>query len=163
MRPTAPSGTRTVQGRPSLRAAQATARPWFPELIVLMPRVPTYVWDATPADDYNSTEWIYRNDTAAQLKPLLHLWSLGVEEQFYILWPVLLIVAWKLRLNVLAVIVVFGLTSFAFSALSSTNPQPSLTTSISSSATEALRRSGMGHSHARCCRCQRTTHRYRRS
>lgn len=27
-------------------------------MIVLMPRVPTYVWDATPADDYNSTEWI---------------------------------------------------------------------------------------------------------
>ena len=25
-------------------------------------------------------------DTAANLKPLLHLWSLGVEEQFYLLW-----------------------------------------------------------------------------
>ena len=29
-------------------------------------------------------------DTSAALKPLLHLWSLGVEEQFYLLWPVLL-------------------------------------------------------------------------
>lgn len=29
-------------------------------------------------------------DTAAALKPLLHLWSLGVEEQFYLLWPLLL-------------------------------------------------------------------------
>src|SRR5437773_11689808 len=38
LRPTAPSGTRTVQDSPSRRAAQATARPWFPELIVLMPR-----------------------------------------------------------------------------------------------------------------------------
>ena len=28
-------------------------------------------------------------DTAAEFKPLLHLWSLGIEEQFYILWPVL--------------------------------------------------------------------------
>jgi peptidoglycan/LPS O-acetylase OafA/YrhL len=27
-------------------------------------------------------------DTASDAKPLLHLWSLGVEEQFYILWPV---------------------------------------------------------------------------
>lgn len=33
-------------------------------MIVLMPRVPTYVWDATPADDYNSTEWITGGDPA---------------------------------------------------------------------------------------------------
>ena len=32
-------------------------------------------------------------------KPLLHLWSLGVEEQFYLLWPVLAVIAWKKRLN----------------------------------------------------------------
>jgi peptidoglycan/LPS O-acetylase OafA/YrhL len=29
-------------------------------------------------------------DKAATLKPLLHLWSLSVEEQFYIIWPLLL-------------------------------------------------------------------------
>jgi peptidoglycan/LPS O-acetylase OafA/YrhL len=29
------------------------------------------------------------------LKPLLHLWSLGVEEQFYLLWPVTAVIAWK--------------------------------------------------------------------
>ena len=29
-------------------------------------------------------------DTASTTKPLLHLWSLGVEEQFYIAWPLLL-------------------------------------------------------------------------
>jgi peptidoglycan/LPS O-acetylase OafA/YrhL len=35
-------------------------------------------------------------DVAAETKPLLHLWSLGVEEQFYIVWPIMLYLAWRL-------------------------------------------------------------------
>jgi peptidoglycan/LPS O-acetylase OafA/YrhL len=38
---------------------------------------------------------------AAAAKPLLHLWSLGIEEQFYVLWPLLIYLAWKSRLNLL--------------------------------------------------------------
>ena len=34
-------------------------------------------------------------DRAAELKPLLHLWSLGVEEQFYIVWPIIVWAIWK--------------------------------------------------------------------
>jgi peptidoglycan/LPS O-acetylase OafA/YrhL len=30
-------------------------------------------------------------DEVSNFKPLLHLWSLGIEEQFYILWPILLV------------------------------------------------------------------------
>ena len=32
-------------------------------------------------------------DRAAEFKPLLHLWSLGIEEQFYLMWPMLLLLA----------------------------------------------------------------------
>jgi len=36
-------------------------------------------------------------DGSAVTKPLLHLWSLGIEEQFYIVWPVLLYVGHRAR------------------------------------------------------------------
>jgi peptidoglycan/LPS O-acetylase OafA/YrhL len=36
-------------------------------------------------------------DTAAELKPLLHTWSLAVEEQYYMLFPLFLMLLWKLR------------------------------------------------------------------
>jgi peptidoglycan/LPS O-acetylase OafA/YrhL len=40
-------------------------------------------------------------DNSAATKPLLHLWSLGVEEQFYIVWPCLLLLAWQRHINAL--------------------------------------------------------------
>lgn len=52
-------------------------------------------------------------DRAAETKPLLHLWSLGVEEQYYIIWPVLLWAVWKLRLNFLAITITVAAISFA--------------------------------------------------
>ena len=36
-------------------------------------------------------------DTASELKPLLHTWSLAVEEQFYLLFPLFLMMMWRLR------------------------------------------------------------------
>jgi peptidoglycan/LPS O-acetylase OafA/YrhL len=36
-------------------------------------------------------------DHAAETKPLLHLWSLGIEEQFYIVWPVILWALWRVK------------------------------------------------------------------
>lgn len=37
-------------------------------------------------------------DASADMKPLLHLWSLGIEEQFYIAWPLLLWLATRRKL-----------------------------------------------------------------
>ena len=36
-------------------------------------------------------------DNKSDINPLLHLWSLGVEEQFYIVWPIIIGVVWRLR------------------------------------------------------------------
>ncbi len=38
-------------------------------------------------------------DIASKLKPLLHLWSLGVEEQFYLVWPLILWLAVRKRVS----------------------------------------------------------------
>jgi len=34
-------------------------------------------------------------DTAAELKPLLHTWSLAVEEQYYLLFPLFVLLTWR--------------------------------------------------------------------
>lgn len=52
----------------------------------------------------------------SELKPLLHTWSLAVEEQYYLLFPPLLALAWKLgRRSALTLIVLTALASFAVS------------------------------------------------
>jgi peptidoglycan/LPS O-acetylase OafA/YrhL len=50
-------------------------------------------------------------DNSGETKPLLHLWSLGIEEQFYIIWPVLLWFAWKRKFNLLTITVLVALIS----------------------------------------------------
>jgi len=52
-------------------------------------------------------------DKAAETKPLLHIWSLGIEEQFYIFWPLLLYLAWRLRTAILPLLLLLLIGSFA--------------------------------------------------
>ncbi len=50
-------------------------------------------------------------DQAARLKPLLHLWILGIEEQFYIVWPLVL---WLARRRTIQLILIAGLAAGSF-------------------------------------------------
>jgi peptidoglycan/LPS O-acetylase OafA/YrhL len=52
-------------------------------------------------------------DQSADAKPLLHLWSLGIEEQYYILWPLLSYLAWRRRFNFLTITLAIAAVSFA--------------------------------------------------
>lgn len=52
-------------------------------------------------------------DSRAVEKPLLHLWSLAIEEQFYFIWPLLLWLACKSRVRSVYVILGLWLISFA--------------------------------------------------
>lgn len=55
-------------------------------------------------------------DSSAETKPLLHLWSLAVEEQFYIFWPLILAAIWKKRWN-FSVIISLAVISFAINLM----------------------------------------------
>ncbi|MFH0130431.1 acyltransferase family protein [Variovorax sp. VaC1] len=56
-------------------------------------------------------------DTASEVKPLLHLWSLGIEEQFYIFWPLLLGIAWRRRWPIVRVLWALAALSFLVNVL----------------------------------------------
>lgn len=60
----------------------------------------------------------------SDLKPLLHTWSLAVEEQYYLLFPLLLISLWKLGKKWMIVIfsIIVFISLILASCLSITNP-----------------------------------------
>ncbi|MBX4145070.1 acyltransferase, partial [Ralstonia pickettii] len=86
----------------------------FPALVIVLLTTYAMGWFSLYGDEYrelgkhivasagfvsNWVSWTEAGyfDQAAQAKPLLHLWSLGVEEQFYIVWPLVLWAAHKAR------------------------------------------------------------------
>ncbi len=103
----------------------------FPALIIVLLACLIFGWFALYPSEYKqlgshicagagfiSNFLLWHNtgyfDSAAATKPLLHLWSLGVEEQFYIIWPLLLWISWKKKLNLITVVIFIALTSFVF-------------------------------------------------
>ncbi len=62
-------------------------------------------------------------DVESAKKPLLHLWSLGIEEQFYLFWPLLLMLAARFRMSIIAMAALLGIASFLLNvALIGSNP-----------------------------------------
>ncbi|MGB8078393.1 MAG: acyltransferase family protein [Gallionella sp.] len=103
----------------------------FPVLLVVLVSSYAFGWFALLADEYrqlgkhiaggagfvsNFILWSESGyfDNTAGTKPLLHLWSLGIEEQFYIIWPLLLALVWKRKWSFVAITATIAVVSFAF-------------------------------------------------
>ncbi|WP_411379448.1 acyltransferase family protein [Pseudomonas sp. MPB26] len=108
----------------------------FPALIIVFLSCWSFGWVYLFADEYAqlgkhilggaffSSNIILLNevgyfDNLSESKILLHLWSLGVEEQFYLLWPLLAFSVKKIRLNYATLIITITLFSFALNIHSS--------------------------------------------
>lgn len=102
----------------------------FPALLIVLIASYAFGWFALLADEYaqlgqhmaagagfvsNFVLWGDAGyfDNSSETKPLLHLWSLGIEEQFYIVWPLLLWFAGKRKFSFLTLTVIVALFSFA--------------------------------------------------
>lgn len=64
-------------------------------------------------------------DLASEFKPLLHTWSLGVEEQFYLVFPILMLSLWRyIRTHVAWIILILAAISYiTFYLLNITSPR----------------------------------------
>jgi len=102
----------------------------FPALLVVLAASLVFGWFALLAAEYQAlgsqvfagagffANFLFLGeagyfDAAAETKPLLHLWSLGVEGQFYFLWPLILWLAWRANLRLVWLSVLLGCLSFA--------------------------------------------------
>ena len=56
-------------------------------------------------------------DASSESKPLLHLWSLGIEEQFYLLWPLALPLLFRWRQHAFKLVLLLLLASFVLNLM----------------------------------------------
>jgi peptidoglycan/LPS O-acetylase OafA/YrhL len=102
----------------------------FPALIVVLSACLAFGWYALLQDEFARlgkhvaggaafiSNFVFLKesgyfDTAAVTKPLLHLWSLGIEEQFYLFWPLLVAYVWRRRFSFLTLTALVAVASFA--------------------------------------------------
>lgn len=65
-------------------------------------------------------------DTNAYSKPLLNLWSLGIEEQFYVVWPLFIWICWRKKTDLIFCILALTLISFSINIYEVTNQNEGL-------------------------------------
>ena len=102
----------------------------FPALTLVLTATLTFGWFALDADEFkmlgkhvaasagfiqNFILWdeVGYFDISSELKPLLHLWSLAIEEQFYLLFPLIVWLAWRKGFTVLTLVIVIAAVSLA--------------------------------------------------
>lgn len=101
----------------------------FPSLVLVMICSVTFGWYVLLSNEFKSLGgqiasgagfisniflWAQSGyfDSESDLKPMLHLWSLAVEEQFYLFWPILFILFQRNKEHLIRSIYVIGLGSF---------------------------------------------------
>ena len=112
----------------------------FPALIVVLVACAAFGWAMLFPDEYQSlgkhivagagfaSNFLLLSevgyfDQMTEFKPLLHLWSLGIEEQFYLVWPAVILVFARWKKDPFIAAAIICISSFASNvALSATNP-----------------------------------------
>ena len=113
----------------------------FPSLILVLLACQIFAWFALLSDEYKLLgkhisatallipNWVFWSesgyfDYAANTKPLLHLWSLGVEEQYYLFWPITVYLLFIYKLNAIRITSILLLCSLLLNLFVTSLNQP---------------------------------------